>query len=275
KIGQIQECAPSSFDIPKFQTQEETLKAARLFDEKLKNLKEEVRQFDFLEKQLNEVSNNHTTLMNEYSSAQEKYFKEKELFKNQTEKITVVNVSQMSGSVSIRYEIENDVEKILTALSLPITVLGDMFSFKKPGTTVEKMLFPIKVREGRTKALVSMQSEFDKAPKHFADKFIKKAGFEKDTFIAPTFSNNNPNFNEYQEQIATIKKRTEEIKKRTEEIKKLSEEMKNSVFFVKDYEFKDSVFSHINNMQVTEDGKKSFIEKVSNFNVVYMNDTQK
>ncbi|EPZ31847.1 hypothetical protein O9G_000326 [Rozella allomycis CSF55] len=30
KIGQIQECAPSSFDIPKFQTQEETLKAARL-----------------------------------------------------------------------------------------------------------------------------------------------------------------------------------------------------------------------------------------------------
>ncbi|EPZ36275.1 hypothetical protein O9G_006162 [Rozella allomycis CSF55] len=154
----------------------------------------------------------------------------------------------MSGGVLNRYKIENDVEKILTLLSLPITVLRDIFTFKKPGTIGENIIFPIKVREGRTKALVSMQSEFNKAPKHFADKFIKKAGFENDTFIAPTFSNNNPNFNEYQDQIATIKNRTEEIKKRTEEIKKLSEEMKNTVLFVKDYEFKDSVFSHINNM---------------------------
>ncbi|EPZ35807.1 hypothetical protein ROZALSC1DRAFT_31940 [Rozella allomycis CSF55] len=101
---------------------------------------------------------------------------------------------------------------------------------------------------------------------------MKKAGFENDSFIASTFS---PNFNEYQEQITTIKNRTEEIKKRTEEIKKLSEEMTNTVFVVKDYEFKDKILSRINNMQVTEDGKNSLIESVSNFNVVYMNDTQK
>ncbi|RKP15856.1 hypothetical protein ROZALSC1DRAFT_31936, partial [Rozella allomycis CSF55] len=154
----------------------------------------------------------------------------------------------MSGSVSIRYKIENDVEKILTALSLPMTVLSDTLSFKKPGITVEKMIYPVIVRQNRVDALLSMQSEFDKAPKHFADKFIKKAGFENDTFIAPTFSNNNPNFNEYQDQIATIKNRTEEIKKRTEEIKKLSEEMKNTVFVVKDYEFKNNILSHINSM---------------------------
>ncbi|RKP15992.1 hypothetical protein ROZALSC1DRAFT_25788 [Rozella allomycis CSF55] len=58
KIGQIQECAPSSFEVPECQTQDEDLRAWRLFDGKVKNLIEEIRQLEFLEKQLNEVSKN-------------------------------------------------------------------------------------------------------------------------------------------------------------------------------------------------------------------------
>ncbi|RKP18051.1 hypothetical protein ROZALSC1DRAFT_30210, partial [Rozella allomycis CSF55] len=91
KIKKMREIAPSlTFQNPKDQTQDEILIAEKNYHELTKNLRDSIHTHSFLQNQLKMMSNNVTTLMEEYSIARQEYNIEKELFVSETKKIEAV-----------------------------------------------------------------------------------------------------------------------------------------------------------------------------------------
>ncbi|RKP21226.1 hypothetical protein ROZALSC1DRAFT_20701 [Rozella allomycis CSF55] len=176
----------------------------------------------------------------------------------------------MSMNLQMKYSMFNALDASSARNDLSSSMWLDVVTFHPLGSSAALRLLPMQTRIYRFEKLQSMQSEFDNAPQYYANKLITEAGLDDVNFMVPIFMNYNPNFNNYLQQIEDLKTLISNVKSRIEKIKKIKEEMKSNVFLVKDYEFKDKIFSYIDNMRLTEDGKKRFIEKISNFNVVYM-----
>ncbi|EPZ35362.1 hypothetical protein O9G_000758 [Rozella allomycis CSF55] len=242
KVNKVLDSAPKSFKVRRSVIQHDTLMAEQFFYENTRKLREYVQEHDFLKRQLGMMSNNVTTLMNEYSIAQQEYNIEKELFISETRKITAV-----------QFRIPFNPNRA----SFPVR-MTKAFSFN----TV-----PVYYRAVQE----NVQHELDLVPDYYIEKFMSRAGFSNDNFRQQSYRNTRPTFNEYLDRIQVLKEKTASVYRRIKEIKQLREEMKNSVFLFKDYEHKEIILELGERVFTTSQIR----QEILNSKVVYMNESQR
>ncbi|RKP16762.1 hypothetical protein ROZALSC1DRAFT_24911 [Rozella allomycis CSF55] len=245
KVNKVLDSAPQSFIVRRSVIQDITYRVEDYFYQHTKQLREYVKEHDFLKRQLRMVSRNVTVLADAYSIARQKYNIEKDSFISQTEEIKAVQCGPLYNPSE-----KNFGQALLMAML--------------PGSEFALRMLCHNIRQ-------NIQRELDSVPKYYIDKYMTRAGFNNDNFDIPVLDNNKPSINDYLARIELLEEKTARISNRITEIRQLKEEMRNAVYLVEDYEHKEKIIEE-GGILFAHPQMKQMIFKQK---VVVMNETQR